>query len=244
MKILAIDTSGKAVSAAVAENGGLFSNIWLRHGKTHAEALMPCIASALSGPGLEPRDIGVFAVVAGPGSFTGLRIGASAIKALAYAHNAMTVGISTLDTLAQNICFFENVLLCPIMDARNGNVYQAVYASVTADSRINGNQTYQGFACLAEAALLSVGDAAHRLRAALEGNPGVDTVIFNGDAAHDYLDFFRGGCGCADCRVAAEPLLYQNAASAALLACEDAERGRLVPPGRLAPEYLNAGYIK
>ena len=242
MKILAIDTSGKAVSAAVAEDGVLCSGIWLRHGKTHAEALMPCVESALSGLGIELRDIGAFAVVAGPGSFTGLRIGIAAVKAFAYAHGAGTVGISTMDALAKNLEIYENALLCPVMDARNGNVYQAIYKTLSREAPASDNK-YAGFTCLADAAMLSAEDAAERLVSALEENRGVDTVILNGDAAEDRLDFFRGKICGVKVRAASGRLLRQNAESAALLACEDAESGRLVPPERLAPEYLNAGYI-
>jgi len=240
MITLAIDTSGKAVSAAVAKDGALCSYIWLRHGKTHAEALMPCIDAALSGLDMEPRDVGVFAAVSGPGSFTGLRIGVAAVKALAYANNAKTVGVSTLDALAENLNGYDGALICPLMDARNGNVYQAIYSPGGAGS----SGAARGPVRLAGASLVSAAGAAGRLKAALEANRGLARVVFNGDAAAPYLDYFQGELAGICCDVAAEPHLYQNASSAAILACRAAAAGLLLPPERLVPEYLNAGYAR
>lgn len=286
MRIMALDTSGKAVSVAVAEDGRLCSHFYLRHGKTHAEALMPCIDATLSGLDLKLSDIGAFAAITGPGSFTGLRIGLAAVKAMAYANNVGVVGVPTLDALAYNMHGYPDALLCPVMDARNGNVYQAIYlaacagadAAAGADTAAGANpgaamETAAGTgadaaacadtaactgefmktaACAGEfmktvefAALLSKGAAADRLKSALKLCGGVKRVIFNGDAAETYFDFFRGElAGLAQCTVAEERAISQNAAAAALLACGAVAAGRLEPPGHLVPEYLNDGYIR
>ena len=233
MLILTIDTSGAAVSAAVAETdmntGRILSYFWLKHGKTHAEALMQCVDAALAGLDLDIGGVDAFAAVSGPGSFTGLRIGLSVVKAFAYASKALTAGISTLDALAQNMESYDSALLCPVMDARRANVYTAIYMG--------------GAVRLTEPAMLGVDETAERLAAALEQNREIGRVVFNGDTAGQYIDFFRSKLRNAECVVAGADRMYQNAASAALLACGAASRGALVPPGELEPAYLNAGYM-
>ncbi|MCL2059047.1 MAG: tRNA (adenosine(37)-N6)-threonylcarbamoyltransferase complex dimerization subunit type 1 TsaB [Oscillospiraceae bacterium] len=258
MKILALDTSGQAVSAAVAEDGQILSHIWLRHGRAHAEALMPCVDAALSGLGLDIGAMGAFAVITGPGSFTGLRIGIATAKAFAYAGKTGVAGIPTLDALARNLAGGGDALICPVMDARNGNVYQAIY-------RAYG----RGGECVARVAptmLLGMGAAADRLMAALKADEGVNgeaferaqegafggtfggacgrarRVVLNGDAAATCAGPFEEALGGFPCVVAPERDMHQNAASAALLACEAVERGLLVSPEAIAPEYHNVGY--
>jgi len=239
MKTLAIDTSGKAVSVAIAVDGVLYSHIWLRHGRTHAEALMPCVDAALSGLELELRDVDVYAAVSGPGSFTGLRIGVAAVKALAYANNAKTVGVSTLDALAMNLDGHSGALICPVMDARNGNVYQAIYGPGGGRDALCAGS---GLTRLAEASLVSAAEAAERLNKAFAGNRDLKRLIFNGDGAAVYINYFQKELAGICCSVATEPQLYQNASSAAILACGAAAEGRLIPPEQLVPKYLNAGY--
>jgi tRNA threonylcarbamoyladenosine biosynthesis protein TsaB len=126
MKVLALDTSTKEASVAVVENNILLGEYTLNHNKTHSQNLVPMINDLLLNLGLEAKDIDMFAVSIGPGSFTGLRIGVVTAKALAYALDKAIIGIPTLDVLAYNIPFCQNII-CPIIDARNNRVYTALY---------------------------------------------------------------------------------------------------------------------
>lgn len=126
MKILAVDTSAMTASVALMSDGRLVAENSLNHKKTHSEKLMPMIDTALRESEIGVEEIDLFAVSNGPGSFTGLRIGVSTIKALAHAMKKPVVGVSTLEALAYNL-FDVRGLVSPIMDARRGQVYNAVY---------------------------------------------------------------------------------------------------------------------
>lgn len=127
MKILSLDTSGSPASVAVLEEGIILGEYTVNHKKTHSQIIMPLIDNLLKTLELHPEDIDVFSVAIGPGSFTGLRIGIATIKGIAQSLNKPVIGVPTLDGLAFNLPFFEG-LICPIMDARNDNVYTAVYS--------------------------------------------------------------------------------------------------------------------
>lgn len=126
MNILAIDTSGPVAGCAVMVNGRVVHSIALQHGLTHSESIMPAVDDAMAGSGLTCADIDVFAAVAGPGSFTGVRIGVCAAKGLAHAVNRPCVAIHALEALAMNFCGFDG-LVCPILDARRSQVYCALF---------------------------------------------------------------------------------------------------------------------
>lgn len=126
MNILAIDTSGPVAGCAVMVNGRVVHSIALQHGLTHSESIMPAVDDAMAGSGLTCADIDVFAAVAGPGSFTGVRIGVCAAKGLAHAVNKPCVAIHALEALAMNFCGFDG-LVCPILDARRSQVYCALF---------------------------------------------------------------------------------------------------------------------
>lgn len=126
MKILAIDTSGPVAGCAVMVDGCIVHSIALNHGLTHSESIMPAVEDCMSGSGLTCEDIDVFASVAGPGSFTGVRIGICAAKGFAHAVNKPCVAIHALEALAMNFPGFDG-LVCPILDARRKQVYCAVF---------------------------------------------------------------------------------------------------------------------
>lgn len=123
MNILAIDTSGGVAGAAVWA-GGLLSEIYLHRQNKHSETAMDAVDTALRIADMAIRDVGLVAVSNGPGSFTGLRIGVSIAKGLAQAQDIPCAAINTLDALMQNIFSF-NGIICPVMDARRGEVYTA-----------------------------------------------------------------------------------------------------------------------
>lgn len=127
MNILAVDTSALTASVAVMKDGvSVFENN-ITCALTHSETLMPMIDYALKSIKLSPSDIDVYALTNGPGSFTGVRIGASAIKALAYSVDKKVFGVNTLLSLAYNLSPVEGIQISPIMDARRGQVYNAIY---------------------------------------------------------------------------------------------------------------------
>lgn len=129
MKVLAIDCSAKSVSVAIAENGKLISEGFLNIKLTHSETLMPIIEQNLSNARLTLKDIDAFAVTTGPGSFTGIRIGISAIKGMAFAEQKNVFAFSTLHAMA---LAFEGDLssekiICTLMDARRNQFYNAIF---------------------------------------------------------------------------------------------------------------------
>ena len=126
MKVLAIETSSLVVSVAVVEPKILIAEYVLNQERNHSEKMVPAIEMVMNDSREDIKNIDVFAVAHGPGSFTGLRIGVAAIKALAQAFNRPVVGVSTLDGLAFNLAFAKG-LICPIMDARRQQVYTSVY---------------------------------------------------------------------------------------------------------------------
>ncbi len=126
MNILAIDTSALTSTVAVMKDGVCVFENNITTSLTHSETLMPTIDYALKSTRLTVKDIDLFAVSCGPGSFTGIRIGVSAVKALAYSLDKPVFGVNTLLALANNLSVVD-VPVCPIMDARRSQVYNAVY---------------------------------------------------------------------------------------------------------------------
>ena len=112
MKILALETSAKSVSVAVVENGAVLASAYQNMGLTHSVTLMPLLDSMLKNAGLTAKDMSLIAVAAGPGSFTGLRIGVSAAKGLAWALELPCCGVSTLEAMAENARAFEGTVIC------------------------------------------------------------------------------------------------------------------------------------
>ncbi len=127
MNILAIDTSSVYASCAILSNNEIVSEVSFNSGCVHSKSLMPSIELCLNNAGLDISDIDLFSSVAGPGSFTGVRIGVCAIKGLAQACNKPCIGVNTLDCLSRNLICEK--LVCPILDARREQVYCAVYKS-------------------------------------------------------------------------------------------------------------------
>lgn len=125
MKLLAIDTSSVYCSACLTENGKLTASLCEKGGQ-HAASLMPMLDALFVKAGWCPQELGLVAATAGPGSFTGVRIGLAAAKGLALAVPCQAVGVSTLAAAA----YPYSGLVAPLLDARAGNVYAAVYHNV------------------------------------------------------------------------------------------------------------------
>ncbi len=126
MKILAIDTSTPVGSIALAEGGLLKAQHILNVTTTHNQRLLPGIDRLLRDAGWTLDDLDGMAVSLGPGSFTGLRIGISVLKGLAWATGKPMAGVPTLDALAANVSPVS-CLICPVLDARKGEIYTALY---------------------------------------------------------------------------------------------------------------------
>ena len=126
MIVLAVDSSGPVASAAVARDGKILYEAAASVGLTHSQTLQPMIDQAVRAAGLTPESIDLFACVAGPGSFTGVRIGVCAVKAMAQATGSPCVALNALEVLAAGQYGFEGTI-CPILDARRGQVYAAAF---------------------------------------------------------------------------------------------------------------------
>lgn len=126
MNIVAIDTSGPLASCAVMKDGSITHSILMNQGLTHSETIMPALDEAMTASQLSCADTDVFAAVAGPGSFTGVRIGICAVKGLAHAWNRPCAAVDALEALAMNVQSFDGIA-CPILDARRSQVYCAAF---------------------------------------------------------------------------------------------------------------------
>ena len=126
MKILAFDSTAKVASVAVTENDKALLSYSIDNGLTQSELLLPMAESALKALKLDFSDIDAYAVTVGPGSFTGVRIGVSLVKGLAFSRNMPCVEVSTLEALAENLRGID-ALIVPVMDARRAQVYTAIF---------------------------------------------------------------------------------------------------------------------
>ena len=128
MLMLALESSAKAASAAVFEDGKLLGVTVENSGLTHSRTLLPMAEDLLKNCELKSGDADLFAVAQGPGSFTGVRIGVSAVKGLAWAAQKPACGVSTLGAMAWNgVAAGEGSLICCCMDARRNQVYNALF---------------------------------------------------------------------------------------------------------------------
>ena len=218
MKILAIETSAKSVSAAVVEGGVPLASAYQNRGLTHSRTLMPLLDGMLSAAGLKAEDMDLLAVANGPGSFTGLRIGVSALKGLAWALEKPCCGVSTLAAMARNLAHMEGLIVCA-MDARRSQVYNAVFAAKGGQlTRLTPDRAI----------------ALSQLAEELQGNPRPKLVVGDGAAL---CSGFLSEAGIP-CRMAPAQLVMQNAVGVALAAEEMAARGETVSARDLVPVYL------
>ena len=126
MKILAFETSAKAASVALTDGGKLLAESYQNTGLTHSQTLMVMAQDLLKSCGLGAKDVQAVAVAAGPGSFTGVRIGVAAAKGFAWGAELPCYGVSTLEAMARNLGVWQGYIV-PAMDARRSQVYTAVF---------------------------------------------------------------------------------------------------------------------
>ena len=218
MKILALETSAKAVSAAVVENGKILCSGYQDTGLTHSRTLMPIVEHILKNTGIPMAQIDAVAVAAGPGSFTGIRIGVSAAKGLAFAIEKPAVTVSTLAAMARSVAFRDGLIVCA-MDARRNQVYNALFEAK------DGVLTR-----LTEDRAIGLTELTEELR----NDPRPKTVV--GDGGRLCADFLTAQG--VECRLAPPHLVMQNAMSVALEAEELAAKGQLQSAQELLPIYL------
>lgn len=126
MKILGIDSSGLVASAAIADEKNIIAEFTVNNKQTHSQTLLPMIEKVVDMSGIEIEQIDVIAIAAGPGSFTGLRIGSATAKGIGLALKKPVVSVPTLEGLAYRVSVFDGII-CPIMDARRNQVYTGIY---------------------------------------------------------------------------------------------------------------------
>ena len=126
MKVLALDSTALVASVALCEDGKLLGELTLNNGNTHSQTLLPMVEFLLKQFDMTPGDVDLFAATVGPGSFTGVRIGAATLKGLAFGRNRPCVAVSALEALAYNMRDTDGIV-CALMDARRGQFYTATF---------------------------------------------------------------------------------------------------------------------
>lgn len=225
MIVLGMDSSAKTAGVAILRDGALLYESWLGTGFTHSETLLELTDAALRAVRITPAQVDVYAVTAGPGSFTGLRIGMALVKGLADANNTPCVPVSTLRALAA-ACDAPG-LVVPAMDARRGEVYTAAFVKNTDGTlRRMRDDT-------AESAAAAMDHAA----AWCAENPGCGVTLVGDGAYLCAADWQKRGLSAPVVRLASEDLRTRAAAACARIAAEEAAEGHTVPAADLRPDY-------
>ena len=146
MKILALDSSGLVASVALAEDDNLIAEYTIQYKKTHSQTLLPMLEEIRDMVELDLSTVDAIAVAAGPGSFTGLRIGSATAKGLAFAMGKLIVPVPTLEGLAYQM-YGTDAIVCPIMDARRSQVYTGIYEFAGGEKGYDMNVIKEQCAC-------------------------------------------------------------------------------------------------
>ena len=216
MLILSVDSSAAPASVCLYQDGKILADFYLNSGFTHSQTLMAMVESALKISCKTVADIDAFAVNNGPGSFTGVRIGVSAIKGMAYAADKPCIAVSTLMSMAYN-CLASDGIICACMDARRNQVYNALFrvSSVTVTR-------------LCEDRAISVADLLIELSSYNE------RIMLAGDGAQLVFDSSDND----NISLLPENIRYQRASSTAIAAFDKYNRGEALSPAALMPSYL------
>ena len=212
MLILGFDTTGRSCSAAINENEKLIGERYVENGNTHSVSLMPMIDELLKSQNIKFEQIDAIALSAGPGSYTGIRIGVCTAKGLAHARNVPIIPVNTLYALALNARQHLG-FICPVMDARRGEVYCAVYDNTRSDMR------------------LSEVPRAMELEELLNEQK-VNSPLYLGDGARLSI-VCESGADIAD-----ERIILQHASSVCLAGYYGFKNGDAVNYDTLKPDYL------
>ncbi len=219
MIILGIDTTAVSAGAAIIKDGKLLAETYINSGLTHSQTLLTLIDSALNLVSLKIADIDAFAVANGPGSFTGVRIGVSAVKGLCFAGNKPCVPVSTLEALANSVDL-DGFIICPVMDARCMQVYTALFEK-------QGDELVR----LAEDAPKTLQELYDELKTYNK------KIILVGDGADVSYKFFSEKD--LDVRKFSEIFKFQHASAVAITAYRNYNKGvEFISADKLLPSYL------
>lgn len=211
MKILAIDSSAKAASAAIVEDGKVICETYANIGLTHSETLMPMIKFTLDTAKTKPDEIDLYSLTIGPGSFTGIRIGAAAIKGMAQAQSKKCIPVSSLEAIAYPYRDF-NGIVCSVMDARCSQVYCAAFRK--------GERLFDDTAILIEDLFKELEKYDER-------------IVFAGDGAQLVYGIVKDRLDCLRAKPENE---FPHASSVALIAQSRPEEA--IPYSQIVPVYL------
>ena len=219
MKILAIDTSAKAASACIAQEDKIIGEFFINTSLTHSQTLMPMIEQLSINAQVPLSEIEAIAVNAGPGSFTGVRIGVAAAKGLAFAENLPCVSVSTLESMAYN-ALGADCIVCAVMDARCSQVYNALFR--VKDGKIER---------LCDDRALALSDLEQELKA-FNG----EKIMLIGDGAEISFEYLKNSR--PDVILAPSNIQIQKASSTALAAFKRISEGDVLTDEKLMPAYL------
>lgn len=214
---LAFDTSTKSASVALLRDTSILVERLVNVDKNHGETLLPEIMNVLAMANVVLDDVELFAVTTGPGSFTGLRIGAATVKGLAVSADRPIAGVSSLDALAFNIPY-SSTLICPMLDARKQEVYTALYRP-----RINAFPER-----ILDEQVVAPGTFLENID---------DEVIFLGDGAQAYEDIIKTSLP-GNAHIAPRHLNYIRASSVGLIGLKKFYDGDTLDTLTFAPRYL------
>lgn len=219
MKILALDSSGLVASVAIVSDDTLLAEYTVNYKKTHSQTLLPMLDEVAKMIELDLNSVDAIAVAAGPGSFTGLRIGSATAKGLGLALGKPLVHIPTVDALACNL-YGCGSLICPLMDARRSQVYTGIYTFEDGELRIIKEQSPMAVEQIAE-----------------ELNALGREVVFLGDGVPVYREMLSTLMK-VPYRYAPANMNRQRAASVAVLAQQYVKAGKTETAAEHAPDYL------
>lgn len=219
MKLLAIDSSGLTATVALVFDGVMVAEYTTNFKKTHSQTLLPMIDDIVTMVGVDLAEIDAIALAAGPGSFTGLRIGAATAKGLGLALQKPIISVPTVEGLAYN-CYGSDRVICPIMDARRNQVYTGLY-------RFNGNK----FEVLSDQKAVAIEDIITEI------NEKNQPVIFLGDGVSVFQEKIKE-LTTVDVLFAPAHMCMQRAAAVAVRAEILAKEKGTEPAAEFKPIYL------
>lgn len=207
--LLSLDSSAVTASVALTDGDRVIKSEFVNSGLTHSETLLPMVKRVMGDNEFSSLD--AVAITAGPGSFTGVRIGVATVKGIAFAGNIPCYGVSTLEAIAYNFVD-ENCVVCAVMDARRMQFYNAIFKAENGIvSRITPDRA------------ISIDDLREELKQ-------YDSVIIAGDGAA----LCSQNIALDNCKIAADDKIYQNALSVA----KCVKNKKAIAPSALMPVYL------
>ncbi|MCR5640439.1 MAG: tRNA (adenosine(37)-N6)-threonylcarbamoyltransferase complex dimerization subunit type 1 TsaB [Lachnospiraceae bacterium] len=219
MKILGVDSSGLVASVAIVEDDNLLAEYTVNYKKTHSQTLLPMLDEIVNMTEQQLEEVDAIAVAAGPGSFTGLRIGAATVKGLGLALEKPIVPVPTVDGLAYQL-WGATDYICPLMDARRKQTYTGIYGFEEGRFVVHKEQCAVGI----EEILAAVNDLGH-------------PVIFLGDGVSVFAKDIEALCK-VPYQFAPAHCNKQSAAAVAALGLQYMQEGKVVSAAEFRPEYL------